>query len=178
MEAHYNTSLTLPSSIIAIGAFDGVHQGHQAIIKQVVKRSKAHNVPSLVYTFDPPPRVFFQGAKMLTPIDEKLAKLEKLGIDHVMVASFNELYAKRTAGHFITLLSKLNPLEIIVGEDFRFGKNRAGDLSLLERYFKVAIAQPVCCSKGTRISSSRIRQLIASGDKNLSNTLLGWPVRE
>ena len=178
MEAHFNTSLTLQGSIIAIGAFDGVHQGHQEIIKQVVKRSKAHNVPSLVYTFDPPPRVYFQGAKMLTPIDEKLAKLEKLGIDHVMVASFNELYAKRTASHFITLLAKLNPIEILVGDDFRFGKNRAGDVNLLERYFKVALAQPVCCPMGTRISSSRIRQLIASGNLNLSNTLLGWPERE
>lgn len=173
-----NTSLTLPSSVVAIGAFDGVHQGHQAIIRQVVKRSKAQNVPSLVYTFDPPPRVYFQGAQMLTSIEEKLEKLEKLGVDHVIVASFNELYAKRSAGHFINLLAKLNPLEIIVGEDFKFGKNRTGDIALLERFFKVELTQTICCPKGTRISSSRIRQLIASGDMNLSNRLLGWPPRD
>ncbi|MDF0726511.1 FAD synthetase family protein [Cytobacillus sp. S13-E01] len=178
MEAHFDTSLTLPCSNIAIGAFDGVHQGHQTVIKQVVERSKILQVPSLVYTFDPPPRVYFQGASILTPITEKLSKLEKLGVDHVIVASFNQLYAKRSANHFIGCLSKLNPIEIVVGEDFRFGKDRVGDITLLEQYFKVRVTQPVCCSMGNRISSTRIRQLISNGDIHLSNSLLGWPIGE
>ncbi len=178
MEAHYNTSLTLPCSIIAIGAFDGVHQGHQTVIKQAIERSKMLNAPSLVYTFDPPPRVYFQGAQTLTTIEEKIAKFEKLRVDHVMIARFDQLYAKRSAYDFIDHLAKLNPLEIMVGGDFRFGKDRKGDIKLLEKYFNVQVTQPVCCSKGNPISSTRIRQLISKGEINLSNSLLGWPLGE
>ncbi|WP_442599761.1 FAD synthetase [Neobacillus sp. D3-1R] len=178
METHYNTSLTLPSSIVAIGAFDGVHRGHQTVIKQAVQRSKQLKVPSLIYTFDPPPRVYFQGVRVLTPLFEKLARLESLGVDHVFVTSFDQTYAKRSAYEFIESLSKLNPLEINVGEDFRFGFNREGDLNLLKQYFKVKVSKPVCCPNGKTISSTRIRQLISQGDRHLSNLLLGWPSNE
>lgn len=178
MAAHFNTSLKLPCSIVAIGAFDGVHQGHQTVIRQMVQRSKILNVPSLVYTFDPPPRVYFQGAHILTSIDEKIEKLEELGVDQVFIARFDRLYADRSELHFITNLSELNPIEIFVGEDFRFGKDRKGDINLLDQYFDVKVTHPVCCSKGNPISSTRIRQLISSGDTNLSNSLLGWPLGE
>ncbi|KON88726.1 FAD synthetase [Sporosarcina globispora] len=175
MEAHIYSSLTLPCSVIAIGAFDGVHRGHQEVIKQAVKRGEFLNAPSLVYTFDPPPRVYFQGAHMLSSIHEKLPKLENLGVDHVVFAHFDHVYAQLSAGDFINTLSKLNPLEIIVGEDFRFGKNREGDIHLLKKYFPVRVIEPVCCSIGNRISSTRIRQLLSKGEVQSSNSLLGWP---
>jgi riboflavin kinase/FMN adenylyltransferase len=178
MEVHLNTSLALPCSIIAIGAFDGVHQGHQAVIKQAVQRSKILGVPSLVYTFDPPPRVYFQGAHVLTPLDKKLAKLEKLGVDHVSVARFDQFYSMGSADKFIESLSMLNPLEIMVGGDFRFGKDRKGDITLLEEYFRVRVTSPICCSEGKPISSTRIRQLLSKGDINHSYSLLGWPLGE
>ncbi|KSU63329.1 FAD synthetase [[Bacillus] enclensis] len=174
MEAHVYSSLELPGSVVAIGAFDGVHRGHQAVIRQSVQRSRKLKVPSVVYTFDPPPRVFFQGAKMLTTVDEKLWKLKKLGVQHTVVTQFDEVYAKKSASEFIHSLEKLNPVEIMVGGDFRFGKDRIGDISLLEKYFKVSVTKPVLCSQGSIISSTRIRQLISEGEVNLSNALLGW----
>jgi riboflavin kinase / FMN adenylyltransferase len=176
METHINTTFTLHSSIIAIGAFDGVHQGHQAVIKQTVERSKVLGVPSVIYTFDPPPRVYFQGARLLTPLVEKLARLEKLGVDHVKIVSFDQFYAKRSAHEFIESLKKLNPYEIMVGDDFRFGHQRNGDIELLQKYFTVIVTEPVFCSSGNRISSTRIRQLLSQGEFHYSNLLLGWPI--
>jgi riboflavin kinase / FMN adenylyltransferase len=175
MKTHIYSSLELPQSIVAIGAFDGVHRGHQTVIRQAVQRGRKLKVPSVVFTFDPPPRVFFQGARMLTTAEEKLAKIEKLGARHAVVARFDEVYAGRSAYEFIDCLSRLNPAEIMVGGDFRFGKERLGDVSLLEKYFKVRVTKPVCCPQGSVISSSRIRQLISEGEIHLSNTLLGWP---
>ncbi|MCM3091562.1 MULTISPECIES: FAD synthetase family protein [unclassified Cytobacillus] len=175
METHIYTSLTLPCSVIAIGAFDGVHRGHQAVIEYAVKRGKLLNAPSLVYTFDPPPRVFFQGAHMLSSIQEKVSKLEKLGVSHAVFARFNRMYAGAGPEKFIEVLSRLNPVEIIVGDDFRFGKNREGDSNYLKMHFTVREIDPVCCSKGNRISSSRIRHLLSKGEVQVSNSLLGWP---
>ncbi|PAE26581.1 FAD synthetase family protein [Bacillus sp. 7894-2] len=178
METHIYSSLALPCSVIAVGAFDGVHRGHQEVIKQAVKRGKFLNAPSLVYTFDPPPRVYFQGAYMLSSIQEKLPKLEVLGVDKVVIARFDHVYAQASAEEFIETLSKLNPLEIIVGEDFRFGRNRDGDIHLLQKYFTVRVIEPVCCSSGNRISSTRIRQLLSRGEVQSSHSLLGWPAGE
>ncbi len=175
MEAHIYSSLELPRSIVAIGAFDGVHRGHQTVIRQAVQRGRKLKIPSVVFTFDPPPRVFFQGARILTTVDEKLAKIAKLGAKHTVVHRFDEVYASRSAYEFIDCLAKLNPAEIMIGGDFRFGKDRLGDVSLLEKYFKVSVTKPVCCSQGSVISSSRIRQLISEGETHLSNALLGWP---
>ncbi|MBP1965008.1 FAD synthetase family protein [Paenibacillus aceris] len=174
MQSHADGTLTLPGSVIAIGAFDGVHQGHQAVIRQALHRSEMLGVPSLVYTFDLPPRSFFQGARMLTTLEEKLDRIARLGIDHTVIARFDEAYASRSSTDFINNLSELNPLEIMIGQDFRFGKNREGDIALLERYFKVRVMQPVCCSEGKPISSTRIRQLISDGEIQQSFTLLGW----
>jgi riboflavin kinase / FMN adenylyltransferase len=175
METHIYSSLELPRSIVAIGAFDGVHRGHQTVIRQAVQRGRKLKVPSVVFTFDPPPRVFFQGARMLTTVEEKLAKIEKLRARHAVVARFDEVYAGGSAYEFIDCLAKLNPVEIMVGNDFRFGKDRLGDVSLLKKYFEVSVTKPVCCSQGSVISSTRIRQLISEGEIHLSNALLGWP---
>lgn len=176
MEKHVDETLTLPGSVIAFGAFDGVHQGHQAVIKEAVIKARILGVPSLVYTFDPPPRHCFQGARILTPVPQKLVRLEQLGIDHVVMARFDELYASRHPLDFVNKLMNLNPLEITVGEDFRFGNNRKGDIKLLAQYFRVQITQSVCCSDGMLISSTRIRQLISQGEMQQSYSLLGWPL--
>ncbi|WP_134704248.1 FAD synthetase family protein [Ammoniphilus sp. YIM 78166] len=174
MKTHTDGVLRLPASVIAIGVFDGVHQGHQAVIQQAVDRSRELQVPSVVYTFDPPPRAFFQGARILTPLPVKLERLAALQVDHAIVAPFDESYARCGAGPFIERLAKLNPLEVRVGEDFRFGRNREGDINLLNQHFQVKITHPVCCAEGQRISSTRIRQLIAQGEIERSFSLLGW----
>lgn len=173
IETHSEGSLKLSGSVIAIGAFDGVHQGHQTVIGEAVERSKVLRVPSLVYTFDPPPRFYFQGVRILTPVKEKLTLIKQLKVDYVVVAKFDEFYISRPPIDFIKYVKRLNPLEIIVGSDFRFGKNREGDIHLLGTYFNVRVMEPVCCSGGEIISSTRIRELISQGQIEESFALLG-----
>ncbi|USK36580.1 FAD synthetase family protein (plasmid) [Bacillus sp. F19] len=167
-------ALELRGSVIAIGAFDGVHKGHQSVIREAVEKGEALRIPSVVYTFDPPPRHFFQGAVVLTPIEEKLKRIEKLGINYAVVASFDEWYSTRLPLEFIYELNKLKPMEIYVGSNFRFGKNREGDVTLLENHFPVNVTSPVYCNSGKLISSTRIRKLISDGDYKESCSLLGW----
>jgi riboflavin kinase / FMN adenylyltransferase len=164
--------LTLPASVVAIGAFDGVHRGHQKVIGEMVKKSKVLGVPSVVYTFDPPPRALFEGARILTPIQEKLRRLFELQVEHIVVANFDVAYLARSAADFIRELANLHPLEVMVGKDFRFGRGREGGLEDLARHFPVQVIDAVCCPQGEVISSSRIRKLIAEGDMVAALSLL------
>lgn len=164
MRVHPANTLTLPASVIAIGAFDGVHRGHQKLIGEMVKRSKDLGVPSVVYTFDPPPRAYFEGARILTPIQEKLRRLFELQVDHVVVANFGAAYIARSAADFIRELANLHPVEVMVGKDFRFGRGREGGLGDLAEHFSVRVMDTVRCSRGEVISSTRIRRLIAEGE--------------
>nr|WP_174614616.1 FAD synthetase [Virgibacillus ihumii] len=173
MEIYKAEKLNLSESIIAIGAFDGVHRGHQAVIQEAVRESKKRRIPSVVYTFDPPPRTYFQGAYILTSIEEKIQKFKKLGVDYVIVAQFNESYIKRTPNSFINELKHLSPKNIRVGEDFRFGKNRKGDVALLKNHFFVQTVSEVCCNQGLRISSTRIRNMVFEGDLKKTESLMG-----
>ncbi|WP_028784781.1 FAD synthetase family protein [Thalassobacillus devorans] len=174
MRAHYNSTPDLTGAVVAIGAFDGVHRGHQKVILQAVQRSKELMVPSLVYTFDPPPRSFFQGAKVLTTVEEKVSRIAALGVDHIVVANFDQSYINRTADSFIEELTRFSPKEINVGRDFRFGKNRFGDVTKLSKHFHVNITKAVCCAGGDTISSTRIRKLLLQGEHNEAALLLGW----
>lgn len=174
METHTEGTLTLSGSVIAIGAFDGVHKGHQEVIRQTVRRSRMLGVPSLVYTFDPPPRHYFSGAQVLTPIEEKVSRIARLGVDHVVIARFDESYTKRSASSFVTELARLGPLCIHVGNDFQFGQNREGNVELLARHFPVQIIEPVHCPDGKTISSTRIRHLLSQGETQKTLSLLGW----
>jgi len=160
---HHSEEISLPGSVVAIGAFDGVHKGHQEVIKSAVQESKFLNVPSVIYTFDQSPRTYFQGAQMLSTPEEKVRKFQKLGVDHTVIATFNREYLNRSAQSFITELSLLNPSLIIVGDDFRFGYKRSGDIHLLKEHFTVITINQVSCPKGERISSTRIRKLISEG---------------
>ncbi|WP_096201580.1 FAD synthetase family protein [Bacillus sp. FJAT-45350] len=175
MKTHYETP-KLTGTVLAIGAFDGVHRGHQIVIREAVQRSKLYNVSSTVYTFDPPPRAYFQGKQILSPIKEKLRRLSLLEVDHTVIAPFNDEYLTRSASEFIREIALLNPVEILVGKDFHFGQNREGNVNLLSSYFKVKVIEPVCCSNGEMISSTRIRELVSLGKYKKAFTLLGWPV--
>lgn len=167
--------IALPGSVVAIGAFDEVHRGHQALIRAAVAEACACRVPAVVWTFDPPPKVFFGRAALLSPLNEKLARIAALGPDHIVVASFTALYASRSAGDFIADLARIAPLCIHVGADFRFGARQSGDVALLARHYRLALAAPVCCLEGQTISSSRIRHLRAAGRGTEAETLLAAP---
>ncbi|AGT33796.1 hypothetical protein M493_17950 [Geobacillus genomosp. 3] len=165
--------LSLSSSVVTVGAFDGVHLGHQALIRKVVERAAMFRVPAVVYTFDPPPRCYLKNMPMITPIDEKLKRLEKLGVDEVIVARFNEHYITRSAASFMEELRILHPVEIWVGRDFRFGRNREGSIDELAAVFHVRSIDPIRCDSGEVISSTRIRSLITTGRWKEAEKLLG-----
>lgn len=166
--------LKLQASVLTIGAFDGLHRGHQALIREAVRRALFHGVPSVVWTFDPPPRAFFQGAQILTPLPEKIRRLSAMQVQHVVVAPFDEDYAKLTAREFLAQLATVAPLEIWVGYNFRFGCDRTGCVRMLARYFDVHVMGPVCCERGEPISSSRIRCLLEKGQTAEARRILGW----
>lgn len=132
-------TLQLPGSVVTIGAFDGVHRGHQALIRHAVERTDRLGVPSVAYTFDPPPKAFLHGAPILTPLPEKVRRLEALGLDHAVVALFDEDYAARSAEHFLEEVAALNPVEVWVGPSFRFGSGKVEIRRRLERAFRRAL---------------------------------------
>lgn len=158
---------------IAIGAFDGVHLGHQALVGTMLRRARSRGMAALVQTFDPLPKVVFGHERPIGTLAERKARLYALGVDRVHVAHFTPEYAARSPEAFLDDLDALDVREIHVGEDFRFGRGRAGDLELLATRFKVTTAGSVTCAQGERISSTRIRHLRASGRAGAARALLG-----
>jgi riboflavin kinase/FMN adenylyltransferase len=166
--------LSLLGSVLTIGTFDGVHRGHQALIRRAVHRAARAGMPSVAYTFDPPPKAFFQDAPTLTPLPEKVRRLEALGLDHVIVARFDAGYAARDAEDFLDEIADLGPVEVWVGPDFRFGRGGAEDTRTLGARFATRSLEPVRCEGGRTISSTRVRGLLAQGEVGEAERLLGW----
>ncbi len=172
MQVHPECTLELDASILAIGAFDGVHRGHQKLIASAVNSARKHRCAAAVYTFDTPPKAFFAGARILTSVEEKLRRIELLGAQHAVCARFNRDYAARSTDDFMDELACLNPREIWVGADFRFGARSAGDVDLLATRFNVKVLDAVRCSSGHVISSTLIRELLQR-DPATAHHLLG-----
>lgn len=169
---------------ITIGNFDGVHLGHQAILAQLANAAKQRNLTGCVLTFEPHPREFFmptQAPARLTGLRDKLALLAASGVEHVQICRFNSAFAKMPAEEFIVdiLQHKLAVRWILVGQDFRFGARRTGDVAMLRQFaprcdFEVAVVTNVAMD-GLRISSTAIRQALTAGDLGLARRLLGRP---
>ena len=173
--------------VITQGTFDGVHLGHQHVLKQVVNIAKEYKKPSLLITFYPHPRLVINpndsNIKMLSSIEEKAKIILEMGIDYVLVLSFTHEISQYTPEKFVhdILVSKLNVQCMVVGYDHRFGKNRSGGFSELTEFakkfnFKV---KEINASEIDEIavSSTRIRKAIASGNLKDANELLGKPYR-
>ncbi len=172
------------NSVVAIGVFDGVHIGHRAVIKTVVREAKAAGLRSIVVTFDPHP------LKVLNPkhfvpslisLKHRIDLIKRIGIDKVLVIKFNKRMANLSPEKFIrdAVIRDLSAKEIIVGEDFCFGKGaRSGVKKLADitkKYFiKLKVVRPVK-KKGLVISSTIIRRLIREGDIARASQLLGRP---
>lgn len=165
----------IAGSVVTIGTFDGVHRGHQALIGAAVRSAAAHPLPAIAWTFDPPPKAVFGRAPILMAAAEKVARIGALGVDHVILSHFDAAFRARTAADFIADLMRLNPAEVWVGDDFRFGAQQAGDVAMLGRHVRVRLLDPVHCEEGARISSSRIRAAWAKGDFDTCRALIGWP---
>jgi len=174
VQVHAPRTLQLSASILTIGALDGIHLGHQELIRRASESAQKLGVPLVVYTFDPPPKVYFQHAIMLTSLSEKLERLKLLGADHVIVAPFDADYVTRGVRIFLDELKELHPVEVWEGSDFRFGSNRDGDISTLREHFTVHVVDPILCRYGKVISSSRIRALLLQDKREEAAELLGW----
>ena len=170
--------------IVTIGNFDGVHLGHRAILKTVVGRAKDLDGEAVVYTFDPHPRKVLrpEGApRLLTTLEQKTELLEQAGVDALIVEPFTLEFARTEAEDFLRrrLHEALHPVEVYVGYDFHFGRDRVGSMRLLTELgprlgFSVTIIPEVTVD-GSDVNSSRIRQLLADGDPERAARMLGRP---
>jgi hypothetical protein len=156
---------------LTIGNFDGVHRGHQAMLSRLCEAAEDLRLPPAVLTFDPHPREFFArdaAPPRLNTLRQKLDVFRALGIASTIVARFDARLASLTPVEFIddVLVKKLNVRWVLVGDDFRFGKGRAGDLAVLRahaRTFSVEGMRTIAVS-GERASSTAIREALAAGD--------------
>ncbi|MBY4678229.1 bifunctional riboflavin kinase/FAD synthetase [Marinobacterium arenosum] len=170
--------------VATIGNFDGVHLGHRRVLDQVKQKGQELGLPTVAITFEPQPQEFFSGnaaPRRLTRFDEKVRLLTKEGIDRVLCLSFNERLRNMTADQFIErlLLHGLAVKHFVVGDDFRFGCDRSGDYNMLatagsKHGFTVAHTATFQVD-GDRVSSTRIRNLLAASDLAGAAALLGRP---
>ena len=170
--------------VVALGNFDGVHAGHQAVIGKAVEMARAKGVPALVATFDPHPvRHFAPDAPpfRLTTLDQRQRYLAELGVDAMVVFHFSALLASVTAEDFVTqwLGGYLGVTGVVSGEDFTFGKGRGGNIAVLRDLagqlgMTCEAVGPVCDADGP-ISSSRIRDALKAGDCETATRLLTRP---
>ena len=158
---------------VAIGSFDGVHLGHQALLARLKERARHYQVPSVVYTFDPPTRVFMQGVEFLSTLPEKLELLGRYGIDEVVAVPFTAEFAARPKSEFLADLLGLRPRAVVVGEDFYFGQGRGGSVADLRDVTRDVIALPMHSLGGEDIKSSRIRELLSIGNVENARRFLG-----
>jgi riboflavin kinase/FMN adenylyltransferase len=167
---------------VTIGNFDGVHRGHQAMLTRLVEAAEDLALPPTVLTFDPHPREFFArhtAPARLSTIRSKLEQFAALGVARVHIARFDARFAALTAQEFIEriLVGALKTRWVLVGQDFRFGRGRSGDLALLRasaRSFSVE-AMPTVSVDGQRVSSTTIRDALGKGELERAAEMLGRP---
>ena len=170
--------------VATIGAFDGVHLGHQAVIQHLLDKSAALQLPSAIIVFEPLPREYFSPLKAPARIMsfwEKCRALESLGVERVLRIRFNEQLREMSAQQFVdqVLVEGLGVRYVVLGDDFRFGSDRQGDYQFIQeqgkRYGYNAGPTPTCAIDGERVSSTRIREALEAADFGLAERLLGRP---
>ncbi|MDR0218411.1 MAG: bifunctional riboflavin kinase/FAD synthetase [Enterobacteriaceae bacterium] len=170
--------------VLTIGNFDGVHRGHQALLKQLKQEGLRLGLPTMVMIFEPQPLEVFVADKAparLTRLRDKVKYLSRYGVDYLLCVKFDRQFAANSPEAFVSglLVEKLGVKFLAVGDDFRFGKNRLGDFHYLQQAskkygFDIASTDSFCDS-GLRISSTAIRQSLQDDDLTLAETLLGHP---
>jgi riboflavin kinase/FMN adenylyltransferase len=171
------------NSVITIGTFDGVHKGHQQLIKRITQLAKNINGESIIVTFHPHPRLVITpqdgSLQLLNTIEEKIALLESYGIDNVVIVPFSRSFSEQSADDYIEyfLVKNFQPKQIVIGYDHKFGKNRSGDINLLRQMrhrfgYEVDEIQKETLEQIT-ISSTKIRHALTEGNIHTANDLLG-----
>ena len=171
------------NSVITIGTFDGVHLGHQKIIKRLIKIAKNNNLQSVVLSFFPHPRMVLQkdsNIKLINTIDEKKQLLKNLKLDRLVIKEFTQEFSRLTALEFVRdiLVNKLCIKHIIIGYDHQFGRNRTANINDLKEYgdvygFKVTEITAIEIDEVT-ISSTKIRKALSEGNIESANMFLGY----
>ena len=171
-------------SVLAVGAFDGLHRGHVALLRRVRERASACGLIPAVVSFEPLPRAFFSRTPLprLSSLREKLCGFRDAGIERALLLRFDAALAAMGAEDFVreVLVERMNAREVWVGADFRFGHRRAGDVALLQTLgaqlgFQVHTLETVEAEEGERVSATRIRELLVAGEFVQAARLLGRP---
>ena len=183
----YRNSDILPCfnrAVITIGTFDGVHTGHQEIIRQLKQEAKKIGGETVIITFDPHPRKIVGNSqkeiRLIYSLSEKIELLAWNGIDHLVIVPFTEAFSQMTAEEYIGdfLIKQFRPHTIIIGYDHRFGRGRQGNYQLMEQMSSVYSYElceiPVHVLNQISVSSTRIREAISSSDMRTANSLLGY----
>ena len=171
-------------SIVTIGTFDGVHLGHQQILKQLIDTSQQSKLKSVLLTFFPHPRMVLQpdiSMHLIQTIEEREKALRKTGLDYLVIHPFSEKFSRLSADDYVkqVLVDKLNVRKVVVGYDHRFGRNRTASLEDMYNYADIYDFEVIEIDakkiKSTAVSSTKIRKAIGQGDIALANSYLGDP---
>lgn len=168
----------LSQSAVTIGSFDGVHVGHQQILQRLTDYAKTHALQSVVVTFEPQPREFLSpenAPARLSSLTDKVLRMAALGVDQLVVLPFNQSLRSLSADAFVQeiLVRRLKTQWLQVGDDFRFGADRKGNVDFLKQYDFEVTDLPSQCIDGERVSSTLIREAIAESDFQTAQTYLG-----
>ena len=173
----------VPNAVVTIGTFDGVHLGHQVILKNLVNKAKEVGGESVVVTFYPHPRQVLSNdsnIRFISTQEEKIRHLEALGIDNLIIIKFTKEFASTSSEDFIKnyIVKNIQPAVLIIGYDHHFGNNRQGDFEMLYElgsiyHFKVDKIQEQDI-ENVAISSTKIRHFLENGDIKKANKLLGY----
>jgi riboflavin kinase/FMN adenylyltransferase len=177
MQVFRHINQKYPPSFLTIGNYDGIHLGHQSILKKLISESRGKNLLSSVMTFEPHPREFFSpklAPKRIISLREKLEYFDELKIDQVFIVNFNDEFSRKSYLEFIEILKKnIQAKKIIIGNDFRFGKHREGNIdNLIDCGVDVSVMNKIEY-EGERVSSTIIRDSLAAGDLKRAAVLLG-----
>jgi riboflavin kinase/FMN adenylyltransferase len=174
----------LNNAVVTIGTFDGVHFGHQKIIRQLVAKAKADHGESVILTFFPHPRLIIdpenQDLKMINTINEKAEILKSLGVDHLIITPFTRDFSNQLPADYIKniLVDHIGTKHIIIGYDHRFGKDRTGTLTELKAagiHFGFTVEEIMEQDiHDVAVSSTKIRQALLAGDVGLASDYLGY----
>jgi len=171
-------------TVLTIGNFDGVHRGHKALLARLVAEAQRLRLPASLLTFEPHPRDFFSpndAPARLTSLREKIELIAECGVDRLYICRFNAAFAAHSAQEFVQtiLVDGLATKHLIIGDDFRFGRGRAGDFAMLaeagRQHGFSAEALPTIEWKGERVSSSAVRDSLEAGSMEHAARLLGRP---
>jgi riboflavin kinase / FMN adenylyltransferase len=177
-------SKPLSASVVTLGAFDGVHRGHQELIRRAVTKARALGVEAVVYTFEPHPAKVLapkMAPHTLTATHEQIRLIAKLGIDRIVVEPFDRTFAALPADDWVEhwLVEKLHPKHVVVGFNFSYGKDRGGDPAHLEQSgrrfgFTVEVVEPVLAG-AIVCSSTRVREFVLEGNVEGARLVLDRP---